>query len=435
MDPQLTTAPPAPEPLVGTHLSALFRAASRSAVRWGTGAATRTVAVTVALVVATAGCGLASGNAGEDSGTGADHADEEVEEETEPVAAEPVELPVSSPTTSTSLGPYLEIEVRELERVGDGLLLLTLGVGNHTDEDIRRFDLLSGDDGDTFLEDQETASGVTLLDAVNHQQHLNLTVSEDGSCLCSKFDHNLLRAGVVEELRVAFPAPPEDVDTMSVLTPITPPFPDVPISDGEPLEAPELEDGRVLALHQDTDEVLGGTPEEGDDGGIEDGVEDGAGSGAGTAPSGLPEMEAELESLGSSTGSTEDTEDLAAEVNEVRRDAAGEYVAVTWTIHNEGVEDARLGWDTLSASDRGYEQPSFAGVTLTDHESDSVFHPVMNEQTLCLCSRGGFDGAETRIPPSHQVTYWSLYKTPADVRTATVTLPGFGQVTEVPVGV
>ncbi|GAB3735583.1 hypothetical protein [Nocardiopsis nanhaiensis] len=433
MDPQLTTAPPTPEPPVGTHRSALLHTASRSAARWGYGAAARTVAVAVALVVATAGCGLASGNAGEDSGTGADQADEEVEEESEPGAAEPVELPVSSATTSTSLGPYLEIEVRDLERVGDGLLLLTLGVGNHTDEDIRRFDLLSGDDGDTFLEDQETASGVTLLDAVNHQQHLNLTVSEDGTCLCSKFDHNLLRAGVVEELRVAFPAPPEDVDTMSVLTPITPPFLDVPISDGEPLDAPELEDGRVLALHQDTDEVLGGTPEEWDDGGIEDGVEDGTDSGG--EPTGLPEMEAELESLGSVTGSTEDTENLAAEVNEVRRDAAGEYVVVTWTVHNDGAEDARLGWDELSASNRGYEMPSFAGVTLTDHESDTVFHPVMNEQTLCLCSRGGFDGAETRIPPSHQVTYWSLYKTPADVRTATVTLNGFGQVTEVPVGV
>ncbi|MBE3000713.1 OmpA family protein [Nocardiopsis sp. HNM0947] len=221
----------------------------------------RLLALGSAFVLLTAGCGLVGDNS-ENPGEGGDDGGEEAAGNGEGGS----ELPVSSTTTSSEYGPDLEIEVRALETVGDGILRLTVGVGNHGHDDIGSFRVLENKDiGDKDI------SGISLLDPSTELQHLPFTLSSDGTCHCGGLEDGV-EAGTFEEAWVTFPAPEGGAESLTVLTPTTAPFPAVPVSEGEEIQDPGLEEPVLLELRDISDEMVGDGPEneDGSEGSDED---------------------------------------------------------------------------------------------------------------------------------------------------------------------
>lgn len=377
----------------------------------------------------TVGCGLMPGD-----GTAEEKA-AAAEESPEP-ATEPVKLPVGSTTTSTVHGSDLEIQVQALERVGDGRLLLTLGVGNHSGEDFRGFGRLSGDDdGQALIADMYTASGVTLLDNARGEQYLNLTEAADNTCVCSHLEGDKVGAGSMEQMWVVFPAPEANPETLTVLTPITEPFFDVPVTNGERLEAPETGEPRVLALSH-PEESLAESPEgsvtgpESSDSSAD--VSDGAWPPL-TGKKDAADSEEDRTVLGASPGNDSETQDMVAEVNEVWRDSSGRYTAVAWTVRNESTRRWSSPMRSLRAHGHGYTIPTLAGLALTDTDSSTRYLPLMNEASWCLCPRELFDSVDTKIDPGASRTFWSLYELPPEMRSVTVDPTGFESITNISV--
>lgn len=151
----------------------------------------------------------------------------------------------SSTSSSSDLGPNLQIHIYALERLGNNLLRLRLGIENKSDAD---FYLYSG------LADSEnpyTASRITLIDADNQTRHLSYNQS-DGSCFCLPFDGSI-GSGETVNTWVVYPEPPAEVESMTVATPLTPPFLDIPIShssetmENQGLSEPEIRDLTMIS--------------------------------------------------------------------------------------------------------------------------------------------------------------------------------------------
>lgn len=147
----------------------------------------------------------------------------------------------SSTTTSTDVGSDLKLDIYSLERLDNELIRLKLGATNNSSE---AFDL-----GFRMAEtsDPLAASDISLVDERNQLRHISYDKS-DGRCLCSTLE-GLIPPGETAELWVAYPAPPEEVETMTVLTPITPPMIDIPISESsDSIDAGSLGEPKILAL-------------------------------------------------------------------------------------------------------------------------------------------------------------------------------------------
>lgn len=369
----------------------------------------------------TAGCGLVG-----DDGTGED----EVSASEDPSASEvaSVELPVASTTTSTTAGSDLEIQVRALEKVGNGKLRLTLGVANHGDEDMRLFGRLGGENDNKRAQaaDAYTASGVTLLDIARDEQYLSLTTAADDTCLCSHLDDDVLKAGSMEQMWVVFPAPEGDVEALTVLTPVTEPFFDVPVTTGERYEAPETAEPRVLSLEYHEEDLA--EPSQ-DPEAEEEGHSDWPPLPGGSST----DSDQDRKVLGSSEGTSDETRGLVTEVNESWRDSSGRYTALAWSVRNEGTDVWRMPINALRAHGQGYAVPALAGVALTDTASSKRYLPPMNEAKQCLCPRDLYHGVDTRLEPGASRTFWSLYALPPQTRKVTVEPAGFAPITDIPV--
>jgi outer membrane protein OmpA-like peptidoglycan-associated protein len=149
----------------------------------------------------------------------------------------------SSTVTSTKLGENLKIETHSLERINDHFLRLHLRIINESNESFPVYDILS-DPNDPY-----TASRVTLVDTENQTRHLSYDQS-DGSCFCLIFEEeSTMPSGGSIETWVVFPAPPAEVRSMIVTTPVTPPMLDVPITESsESLENSNLAEPEILDL-------------------------------------------------------------------------------------------------------------------------------------------------------------------------------------------
>lgn len=191
------------------------------------------------LLLLTTGCVVSTedpqGNAQEGSSASSENTDPNQEENNNR------EIIASSTTTSTHLSKDLQIQIYSLESVGGNLLRLSLGIHNGSNNNFAIYDALSDPD------DPYTASRVTLIDTKNKNRHLSFNQS-DGNCFCLPFGQNI-PSGETTETWVVFPAPPPDVDSMVVTTPITPPILDVPISaSNETIENPGLSEEEILDL-------------------------------------------------------------------------------------------------------------------------------------------------------------------------------------------
>lgn len=152
----------------------------------------------------------------------------------------------TSYTTSTQLGAGLEIKIRPLELIENELLKLSLEVSNTSDRDYILEDALS--DPDNLY----SASNATLVDPVAQTRHLNSKLG-DGSCYCT-FTEGTLASGDSIDLEVMFPAPPEGTETMTVTTPVTSPFFDIPITETTETVNEEHSDGEILPLTMISDD-------------------------------------------------------------------------------------------------------------------------------------------------------------------------------------
>lgn len=154
----------------------------------------------------------------------------------------------SSTTTSTELGNELQIDIYALERLENNLLRLRLGITNKSDKNYRLYRGL-GQEGDEY-----TASAVSLIDSNNRKRYLSLDQS-DGKCFCLPLEGNL-DSGETGGVWVIYPAPPKEVESMTIVTPLSPPILDVPItSSSEILENSGLADPEILDLTVISDSI------------------------------------------------------------------------------------------------------------------------------------------------------------------------------------
>ncbi|WP_435105268.1 OmpA family protein [Nocardiopsis synnemataformans] len=161
----------------------------------------------------------------------------------------------SSASSSSDIGSNLQVDIYALERVGDSLLRLRLGITNKSNQEYYLYAGLADS------ENPYTASRVTLIDAENQTRHLSHNQS-DGSCFCLPFEGSI-EGGETVETWVIYPEPPPEVERMTVVTPLTPPFLDIPIStSSETLESqgisePEIRD--LTMISDNTEDQTGRT--------------------------------------------------------------------------------------------------------------------------------------------------------------------------------
>lgn len=161
----------------------------------------------------------------------------------------------SSASSSSDIGSDLQIDVYALERIGDSLLRLRLGITNKSSQEYYLYAGLADS------ENPYTASRVTLIDAENQTRHLSHNQS-DGSCFCLPFEGSI-DSGETVETWVVYPEPPPEVERMTVVTPLTPPLLDVPISaspetiDSQGISEPEIRD--LTMISDNTEDQTGRT--------------------------------------------------------------------------------------------------------------------------------------------------------------------------------
>ncbi|WP_304453869.1 OmpA family protein [Nocardiopsis sp. YSL2] len=167
----------------------------------------------------------------------------------------------TSSTTSTSIGEDLQIDIYALERLESNILRLRFGVTNKSQQDfILNYGL-------TVDQKPNTPSRVSLIDAENQKRLLSYE-KNDGSCFCSNWS-GPIGSGETESMWVAFPVPEsDDVDKLTVTTPLSPPFIDIPITENsESVDITGLSEPKILDLTfiSDNTEDQTGRTESGDE--------------------------------------------------------------------------------------------------------------------------------------------------------------------------
>ena len=142
-----------------------------------------------------------------------------------PVAASPATAAAASAVATTDgETPGTRIEVQELKRSSGGSVTLRFLLINNSDKPIDMHPYLSGDD---TRRDTRSVAGITLVDAIGKKKYFVLRDSE-GACLCSHAFEDLASSGRLS-LWAKFPAPPDNVDKISVIVPHFAPMDDVPL--------------------------------------------------------------------------------------------------------------------------------------------------------------------------------------------------------------
>ncbi|MEU3305872.1 OmpA family protein [Nocardiopsis sp. NPDC006832] len=157
------------------------------------------------------------------------------------------EVIASSITTSSRVGSELQIDVYALERLESDLLRLRIGITNNSSDP---FDLGFGLSEENHL----TASDISLIDDANQKRYLSYNQSS-GQCFCNQLDGSI-GSGNTETLWVIYPEPPGDLESMTILTPMSPPMMDIPITEAsESIENANLEEPRILDLSMISDSL------------------------------------------------------------------------------------------------------------------------------------------------------------------------------------
>ena len=185
--------------------------------------------VLLAVVLLPAGCGQkgASNNGGAPAAQPAASASARPNE---PAAAtpRPTEAAPSAPAIATADGetPGVRAEVQQLKRGSDNTLTLRFAIVNDSDKKVE-FGYNFGDK-DNEIKDFDSIGGVTLVDGANKKKYFVVRDTES-NCVCSR-DLKAVESKSRANVWAKFPAPPDDVQKISVLIPHFGPLDDVPIS-------------------------------------------------------------------------------------------------------------------------------------------------------------------------------------------------------------
>ncbi|GAA4891717.1 hypothetical protein GCM10023405_07290 [Streptomonospora salina] len=167
---------------------------------------------------------------------------------------QPPEDPVAqSITSSTKIGTNFRVEVISLDKHDDDFAVVRFSMANLSDSE-DAYTLTPPKDRDNPSDFQS----MTLIDTRNQTKHIPLFY-KNGECFCGKWNKTSLAPGDRMTTWLAFPAPPDDVDSMTLLTAVTPPILDIPITDAttnQPADG-ELADPRIWDLHSFSEEVDG----------------------------------------------------------------------------------------------------------------------------------------------------------------------------------
>lgn len=121
--------------------------------------------------------------------------------------------------------PGLRLQLQELKRTSGGTLMLRFTLVNDGEKALNFGSHFLGDH--SVGEDYRTVGGIHLIDAAGKKKYLVVRDSQ-GKCVCSK-DMPNLEPGNQMSLWARFPAPPENVEKISVIVPHFIPMDDVPI--------------------------------------------------------------------------------------------------------------------------------------------------------------------------------------------------------------
>ena len=142
-----------------------------------------------------------------------------------PTGAEPA--PVSAgPALATSDGdkPGIRVEVVELKRTSGNTVNLKFAMINDSDKDMG----FGYDFGEGSTSDIGTVAGAHLIDAEGKKKYFVVRDTE-GACACSR-GLSSIKPKTRANLWAKFPAPPDEVQKITVVIPHFTPMDDVPIS-------------------------------------------------------------------------------------------------------------------------------------------------------------------------------------------------------------
>ncbi|WP_157570638.1 OmpA family protein [Microtetraspora malaysiensis] len=159
-----------------------------------------------------------------------------------PDASEPAPQPALAETRST-MNPELKVEAVGLNRVKGKHLVVQLRLTNTGTKKLT----WTGEMGDLTrpLGKIQWASGIGVLDAAARTWILPYKPTDsDSPCLCSDQERDgldyFIAPGASLALYAVMPAPTGTAATTTVVTPVGPPMPDVPISDEPPVTPPGM---------------------------------------------------------------------------------------------------------------------------------------------------------------------------------------------------
>lgn len=143
-----------------------------------------------------------------------------------PVAASPraPAQPASATASVEGEVPGLRVGVQELKRTAGGTLTLTLVFANTATKNL----WLEFGDKSIDFGNMASLGGVNLVDITGKKKYFVARDSER-RCLCSS-NVSTLDPGARANMWAKFPAPPEDVQKITVMIPHFPPLEEVPIS-------------------------------------------------------------------------------------------------------------------------------------------------------------------------------------------------------------
>lgn len=117
----------------------------------------------------------------------------------------------------------LSVEVTEFKRTSGGTVSLKFAMINNSGKEVA----IHGDYGEDKAKDFGSIGGVTLVDAANKKKYF-VVRDTDGTCVCSTKIQNI-KPSTRAVLWAKFPAPPEDVKSLSISVPHFAPMDDVPL--------------------------------------------------------------------------------------------------------------------------------------------------------------------------------------------------------------
>lgn len=121
--------------------------------------------------------------------------------------------------------PGTKVQVQELKRSSNSLML-KFAIVNNSEKPVS-FGYNFGDKSNE-IKDFSSVGGVTLVDSVGKKKYFVVRDTEN-TCVCST-DLKDIKPGSRANLWAKFPAPPDDVQKISVVIPHFGPLDDVPIS-------------------------------------------------------------------------------------------------------------------------------------------------------------------------------------------------------------